>query len=218
MTGFQPHPGLAVNVLDQPAPAISIENLCASLGVPVAVLDPYDLETNTQTIYQALQESAGVRVLVLRRTCALVQGRAGGYPFIPRWWGPLPGRRLRLQPLLFPGLPLPRIDLGCRKRAGPDRRGHLRRLRGLRADLPPGGHHPGNEGGGMKSHLFKDPVNLIITGVGGQGNVLSSQRPGPDADPEGISGQHRGDLRPVPAGRGGHEPGPPLRPSGPSAP
>jgi indolepyruvate ferredoxin oxidoreductase alpha subunit len=83
MTGFQPHPGLAVNVLDQPAPAISIENLCASLGVPVAVLDPYDLEANTQIIYQALQESEGVRVLVLRRTCALVQGRAGGYPFIP---------------------------------------------------------------------------------------------------------------------------------------
>jgi indolepyruvate ferredoxin oxidoreductase beta subunit len=27
----------------------------------------------------------------------------------------------------------------------------------------------------MKSPLFKDPVNLIITGVGGQGNVLSSQ-------------------------------------------
>lgn len=27
----------------------------------------------------------------------------------------------------------------------------------------------------MNSRLFKDPVNLIITGVGGQGNVLSSQ-------------------------------------------
>ncbi|MCU0580615.1 MAG: indolepyruvate oxidoreductase subunit beta [Desulfobacterota bacterium] len=27
----------------------------------------------------------------------------------------------------------------------------------------------------MSSALFKDPVNLIITGVGGQGNVLSSQ-------------------------------------------
>ncbi|MBI5582904.1 MAG: indolepyruvate oxidoreductase subunit beta [Deltaproteobacteria bacterium] len=27
----------------------------------------------------------------------------------------------------------------------------------------------------MNTQLFKDPVNLIITGVGGQGNVLSSQ-------------------------------------------
>ena len=27
----------------------------------------------------------------------------------------------------------------------------------------------------MSGDLFKDPVNLIITGVGGQGNVLTSQ-------------------------------------------
>ncbi|MCU0579464.1 MAG: thiamine pyrophosphate-dependent enzyme, partial [Desulfobacterota bacterium] len=78
MTGFQPHPGLDTNVLNQPAPAIAIEDLCASLGVSVDVLDPYELEVNTRTIYRALQETEGVRVLVLRRTCALVQGRAGG--------------------------------------------------------------------------------------------------------------------------------------------
>ncbi|MCU0580616.1 MAG: thiamine pyrophosphate-dependent enzyme, partial [Desulfobacterota bacterium] len=83
MTGFQPHPGLAVNVLDQPAPAIPMESLCASLGVPVTILDPYELENNTRVIYRALQETEGVQVLILRRTCALVQGRAGGYPYIP---------------------------------------------------------------------------------------------------------------------------------------
>jgi indolepyruvate ferredoxin oxidoreductase alpha subunit len=99
MTGFQPHPGLAVNVLDQPVPPMPIENLCASLGVPVDVLDPYDLEDNTRIIYEALQESAGVRVLVLRRTCALVQGREGGYPY-----------RVQVDPALCRG-----DDCGCNR-------------------------------------------------------------------------------------------------------
>jgi len=81
MTGFQPHPGLETNVLGQAVPPIPVENLCASLSLPVTILDPYDLERTAEHIFQALQETQGVRVLILRRPCALVQGREGGYPF-----------------------------------------------------------------------------------------------------------------------------------------
>jgi indolepyruvate ferredoxin oxidoreductase beta subunit len=48
-------------------------------------------------------------------------------------------------------------------------------MRRLYGDLPAGGHL---EGGGMivkKFQLPRDPYNIIITGVGGQGNVMASR-------------------------------------------
>ena len=52
MTGFQPHPGLETNVLGQAVPSIPVENLCASLGLPVTILDPYDLESTSEHIFR----------------------------------------------------------------------------------------------------------------------------------------------------------------------
>jgi indolepyruvate ferredoxin oxidoreductase beta subunit len=47
----------------------------------------------------------------------------------------------------------------------------LQRLRGLRRHLSGLGHHQG----GSLTMNEKDPLNVIVTGVGGQGNVLVSQ-------------------------------------------
>jgi indolepyruvate ferredoxin oxidoreductase alpha subunit len=70
MTGFQPHPGSAVNAVGEPSPQVDIEAVCRSLGVGVEVRDPFDL-AETRRAVNRLLEQGGVRVLVLRQSCAL---------------------------------------------------------------------------------------------------------------------------------------------------
>ena len=74
MTGFQPHPGTAVNALGATARPVVIEELCRSLGLKTLVRDPFDLEDTCSTIYDLLQEQSA-RVLILRQECALVRGK-----------------------------------------------------------------------------------------------------------------------------------------------
>ncbi len=80
MTGFQPHPGTGTTAMGDTTVAVDVETLCRSLGVEVEVADPYEMESTARKIY-ALIKRSGPRVLVLRRICALVQGREGGFPY-----------------------------------------------------------------------------------------------------------------------------------------
>lgn len=80
MTGFQPHPGIDTTAMGQPTDPVDPESLCRSLGMPVEVADPYDINESARTIYGLLKQE-GPRVLVMRRKCALVQGREGGFPY-----------------------------------------------------------------------------------------------------------------------------------------
>ncbi len=75
MTGFQPHPGIPVNAMGMPAPNIVIEELCRSIGMETVVLDPFDLEDTSLTIYEMLQRETGPKALVLRHECALVSAK-----------------------------------------------------------------------------------------------------------------------------------------------
>jgi len=70
MTGFQPHPGLTVDAMGKKVPAISIEEVCRSLGTKVRVCDPFDLDTTRSVLLDLLEED-GVKVLILRQICAL---------------------------------------------------------------------------------------------------------------------------------------------------
>lgn len=81
MTGFQPHPGTGVNAMGGRVSVVDPEAVCRSVGAKVEVADPYDLNRTTSTIYRLLQEEKGVRVLIMKRKCALVQRREGGFPF-----------------------------------------------------------------------------------------------------------------------------------------
>ena len=81
MTGFQPHPGLEKGAMGPVARALDLEAVCRSLGASVTVQDPYDLDGTREVIYRLLNEEQGVRVLILRRTCALVQRKQGGFPY-----------------------------------------------------------------------------------------------------------------------------------------
>ena len=81
MTGFQPHPGTGYTALGEEVQRIDIESVCASLKVDVTVCDPYDLRHTEEVLTEALENLKTVRVVVLRRKCALIQGREQGFPF-----------------------------------------------------------------------------------------------------------------------------------------
>jgi indolepyruvate ferredoxin oxidoreductase alpha subunit len=80
MTGFQPHPGTGRTAMGDQTEIVNMEALCSSLGAEVRVEDPYDMEQTARTMYELLQKK-GLRTLILRRKCALVQGREGGFPY-----------------------------------------------------------------------------------------------------------------------------------------
>ena len=104
MTGFQPHPGVGVTAMGEPAPSVEVAEVCRSLGAEVLVLDPFDVEKTTETIYNLLQDLDGVKILILKQECALVRGKRQRHLFKmslgPR---PLPGPELRLQTAFAPG-------------------------------------------------------------------------------------------------------------------
>jgi len=75
MTGFQPHPGTGMTAMGEAVPAVDIEGLCRSLGIRVEVTDPFDLEETTQKLLDLMRDDGAVRVLISRRTCALVRAR-----------------------------------------------------------------------------------------------------------------------------------------------
>ncbi|HSR09907.1 MAG TPA: thiamine pyrophosphate-dependent enzyme, partial [Thermodesulfobacteriota bacterium] len=70
MTGFQPHPGVGRNAMGEPGPAVDIESICRSLKIHVEVSDPFDLK-RTREALNGLLEEKGVKVLILRQSCAL---------------------------------------------------------------------------------------------------------------------------------------------------
>ena len=75
MTGFQPHPGTAINAVGDPATVIDIADFCRSLGCKVVVQDPFDIKGMTNKILEFLKDEEGVKVLVARRTCELIRMR-----------------------------------------------------------------------------------------------------------------------------------------------
>ena len=50
-----------------------MEALCTAIGAQVEVMDPFDIQETTERIYSMLQEEEGIKVLILRRECALVK-------------------------------------------------------------------------------------------------------------------------------------------------
>jgi indolepyruvate ferredoxin oxidoreductase alpha subunit len=70
MTGFQPHPGLAIDAAGNEVPMIDIPRVCEAIGARVRICDSFDIE-QTQTALLDLLEEKGVKVLVLKQICAL---------------------------------------------------------------------------------------------------------------------------------------------------
>jgi indolepyruvate ferredoxin oxidoreductase alpha subunit len=75
MTGFQPHPGIEMNAMGEPAPLLDIEKLCEGLGLHVTVTDAYDIKETTEKLLELLREDGKPRVLISRRECALIRAK-----------------------------------------------------------------------------------------------------------------------------------------------
>jgi len=75
MTGFQPHPGTGRSAMGEPAPIVDIPTLCRALGVRVEETDPFDLTGTTDKLLDLMRDGGGVRVMVVKRECALVRAR-----------------------------------------------------------------------------------------------------------------------------------------------
>jgi len=80
MTGFQPHPGTGRTAMGEHTQPVDVAALCQSMGLEVHVADPYEMRKTAELLYRLMQHS-GPKVVVLRRKCALVQGREGGFPY-----------------------------------------------------------------------------------------------------------------------------------------
>ncbi len=77
MTGFQPHPGLPVDAAGNPVLGIDVARVCEAMGAKVCICDPFDLEDTQRTLFDLLEDKDGVKVLVLRKPCALSPERKG---------------------------------------------------------------------------------------------------------------------------------------------
>jgi len=71
MTGFQPHPGIDRNVLDQEVPSMDIAKICEGIGARVEIRDPFNLQETRDTLNELMEDKSGAKVLVLRQACAL---------------------------------------------------------------------------------------------------------------------------------------------------
>jgi indolepyruvate ferredoxin oxidoreductase alpha subunit len=75
MTGFQPHPGTGETATGKDAPVIDLKAICEVFGAYVEVVDPFDVAATVETLLRLLQKEKGVKVLILKRECALVSAK-----------------------------------------------------------------------------------------------------------------------------------------------
>lgn len=81
MTGFQPHPGSLSDAAGGALPALDIARICEAMGIKVVIADPFEVEATEKTLLDLLDETGGVRVLILRQACALSPGKKGKRQF-----------------------------------------------------------------------------------------------------------------------------------------
>jgi indolepyruvate ferredoxin oxidoreductase alpha subunit len=75
MTGFQPHPGTGRTATGKEAPVLDLKRICESLGARVEGADPFDISATADAMLELLQDKQGVKVLILKRECALVRSK-----------------------------------------------------------------------------------------------------------------------------------------------
>lgn len=76
MTGFQPHPGSAQNLLGEQVTPINIEEVVRALGVPVIKVDPYKINEVMEALEKAVADP-GVSVIISSAPCYLMSQRVG---------------------------------------------------------------------------------------------------------------------------------------------
>jgi indolepyruvate ferredoxin oxidoreductase alpha subunit len=82
MTGFQPHPGLAISAVGEALPAVDIAKICEAIGAKVAVSDPFDLDKTCNIFNKFMEETGCLKVLILKQICALSPEKKGKKKFL----------------------------------------------------------------------------------------------------------------------------------------
>lgn len=77
MTGFQSHPGIKTNAMGNNSPMVDIAALCAAMGAPVVVGDPFALKETRDTLNSLMEGGGGLKVLILKQSCALSPEKKG---------------------------------------------------------------------------------------------------------------------------------------------
>ncbi|MFZ1983030.1 MAG: thiamine pyrophosphate-dependent enzyme [Desulfatitalea sp.] len=77
MTGFQPHPGLGVDAAGHAVQALDIARICEAMGAQVQVCDPFDLQQTQERLQALLTTGQGLKVLILKQSCALSPEKKG---------------------------------------------------------------------------------------------------------------------------------------------
>ncbi len=77
MTGFQSHPGINVNAMGDASPMVDIAALCGAIGAKVVVGDPFALQETRETLNRLMEGQQGVKVLILKQSCALSPEKKG---------------------------------------------------------------------------------------------------------------------------------------------
>jgi indolepyruvate ferredoxin oxidoreductase alpha subunit len=76
MTGHQDHPATGKTLMGQTVPAVDIEQLCKTIGVPhVIVVDAFDTKALKRIIKEETQAEV-VSVIIAQSPCALLKGQA----------------------------------------------------------------------------------------------------------------------------------------------
>ncbi|MDD1749037.1 MAG: thiamine pyrophosphate-dependent enzyme [Methanothrix sp.] len=81
MTGFQPHPGVGRNAMEDPVTPVDVEAVCQSFGAKVEVTDPFDLRATRERVLRALEDPVGAKVIIMRRKCQMLKGKDEKPPF-----------------------------------------------------------------------------------------------------------------------------------------
>lgn len=84
MTGFQSHPGIELNAMGKASPMVDIAALCAAMGAPVVVRDPFALKETRETLNSLMEGGGGLKVLILRQSCALSPEKKGRKRYLMR--------------------------------------------------------------------------------------------------------------------------------------
>ncbi len=84
MTGFQSHPGIDINAMGDASPKVDIGALCASIGAKVVIGDPFALQETRETLNGLMEGPGGVKVLILKQSCALSPEKKGKKQYLMR--------------------------------------------------------------------------------------------------------------------------------------
>jgi len=84
MTGFQSHPGIRQNAMGKASPMVDIAALCTAMGAPVVERDPFSLQETREILNGLMEGGGGLKVLILKQSCALSQEKKGKKGYLMR--------------------------------------------------------------------------------------------------------------------------------------